>query len=88
MAIPPLYQCILNAFVYIVAFPAGYRQLNGVNDMQDCYSNKRSDIEPNCDIHMTFASFDNCAKHIDSKYNPDQGNCNVNWPLHFSILMA
>ncbi|MNI08743.1 hypothetical protein D3C73_617920 [compost metagenome] len=56
--------------------------------MQYGYCNKCGNIEPNSDIHVTFASFDNSTEHIDSEYDPNEGNCDINRPFHFGILMA
>ena len=56
--------------------------------MQNRYGYKCGDVKPDGDIQMFFPSFNDGAKHIPAKYNPHDGDGNINRPFQFRIFFT
>src|SRR5690606_4512593 len=87
VSIPPLYQCVLNDRVNLVARPKTYGKLEGIYAMKDSDSDKFRYVKPYSNRHMTFSASKDGSEHINAEYDPNQGDTDVNRPLHFRVLM-
>ena len=55
--------------------------------MQNGNCDERSNVEPDRNVHVAFAAFDNRADHVPSKNDPDHGNGDIDRPLQFSVFL-
>ncbi len=88
MPVPPLNEGILNTGINRVAFEDCPGNLDGINDMKNCYGNKSGNVKPDGNINMFNPAFEDGPHHVPAKNNPNSSNQNVDWPFEFGIFLT
>ena len=88
VAVPPLHKRVLDARVHRVALQRPGRHLQAVENVQNRDGHDGCDVEPEGDVHVPLAAFDQRAKEVDRKHDPDHGDRQVDGPLQLGVFFA
>lgn len=103
MAVPPLHECVLNTRVDGPALDEAFRggrvacqdlaQCVGegevVEDVEDGDCDDAGDVEPERDVHVAFAAFDERHEEVGAEEaQPDDGDHEVDGPFEFCVFLA
>ncbi len=89
VAVPPLHECVLDTRINAVAFEPTSGNDQVVEHVQQCDGHDRGDVEPQRDVHVTFASLDQRHQEVATKdEQPDDRDQQIDRPFEFRIFTA
>ena len=88
MAIPPLYQGVLNPGVNGIAFKGADREFQAVKYMEDCNGDDGGQVKPDSHIEVALPPFQQGSDEVPPKDDPYYGNGDIDGPFQFRVFLG